>query len=662
MENVTLKSIEVQTLEDFQPSLDYVKNLRERVLLQELKDFIKSDFDKTYGKVCLLYGLRRTGKTTMIFQSIAQMSQENQKKSVYINCTEKDTVVQVVRDIQNLYKNGFMYFFLDEVTKMEDFAALSSLFADNLAKKNIKIVLSGTDSLSLWLAKSSALFDRTKIIHTTMIPFYEFKILYPNATLDDFIEYGGTLSHESDGLGYFQSEANTYEYIDSAICDNILHSLAYYEKDGAFSDLYPYYSKNELKNIIHRIFQRDSHEFTEKVVYKRFKMADYNLTRNNLARRGEFDTVQAMDEQDTESILQFFKDSISVFDRNEKTNALPVYREVMLTLKNYLDKLDIVQTIPVVTATDSSISDPIIKDHVVLAQPGIRYSEAKSLVDTLAWRSTLNRHSESTLLQIENEILNAVKGKLLEDLILLNTQKALGDDFKVFQLQFNPVYGVVQRQGEFDMIVYQKSTNECSIFEIKHAQERVERQMQHLIDPEKCAWAEQHYGTIVEKKVLYMGPTLPDKFQGVSYQNASDYLHDLLYKDTNYNRWKMNLNPEQQLVWNALQENLSLFIVTKDGNPIRIQKQGKTSEPYDSLVDVIEDYGSVVQELLKKGCIGFPNTVYSYYGLNSLLHEVQKQLIQEGKDPQAFRNCIDAINKEFDEKFTDDISKENELS
>ena len=48
--------------------------------------------------------------------------------------------------------------------------------------------------------------------------------------------------------------------------------------------------------------------------------------------------------------------------------------------------------------------------------------------------------------------------------------------------------------------------------------------------------------------------------------------------------------------------------------------------------------------------------------MNSLLHEVQKQLIQEGKDPQAFRNCIDAINKEFDEKFTDDISKENELS
>ena len=276
--DINLYKLNFQFLEDIEDDLRYVKTLKERYLTNELKYYIYQSNQAVYGKVCLLYGLRRTGKTTMMFQTISDMDPSMQRQSVYVNCTIQDNVIELVHDLLSLIHSGYKYFFIDEVTKMPDFISLASLFSDRLAKADVRIVLTGTDSLSLWLAKGNELFDRSFMIHTTYIPFYEFKYLFPEGTLDDFIEYGGTLSHENNKLGYFQTADKTYEYIDNAICDNLLHSLEYYNQDGIFSELYPYYTRNELKNIIHRIIQLDSHKFTEYVVLKKFKMGDYNVT------------------------------------------------------------------------------------------------------------------------------------------------------------------------------------------------------------------------------------------------------------------------------------------------------------------------------------------------------------------------------------------------
>ena len=144
------RNINIQVLDDFAKDLQYVNTLKERYLINDLKRYIYSPNKDAYGKVCLLYGLLHTGKTTMMFQTISDMDLSMQKQSVSINCTVKDNVVSLVNEMLSLIKAGYKYFFIDEVTKMPDFVSLASLFSDRLAKADVRILLTGTDSVSLW--------------------------------------------------------------------------------------------------------------------------------------------------------------------------------------------------------------------------------------------------------------------------------------------------------------------------------------------------------------------------------------------------------------------------------------------------------------------------------------------------------------------------------
>ena len=68
------------------------------------------------------------------------------------------------------------------------------LFSDYFAAKGAKIVIAGTDSLGIMLAQSDILYDRIQMIHTSYIPFAEFSKLIENDSVDEYIEYGGTLT------------------------------------------------------------------------------------------------------------------------------------------------------------------------------------------------------------------------------------------------------------------------------------------------------------------------------------------------------------------------------------------------------------------------------------------------------------------------------------
>ena len=81
-------------------------------------------YGKPQDKVFILYGLRRTGKTTMIRQIFAEMNDAELAKAAFIQITAKDTLADVNRDLKALEAQGFRYVFLDEVTLMEDFICL----------------------------------------------------------------------------------------------------------------------------------------------------------------------------------------------------------------------------------------------------------------------------------------------------------------------------------------------------------------------------------------------------------------------------------------------------------------------------------------------------------------------------------------------------------
>ncbi len=87
-----------------------VENYEKRDCYSLLKKYIEGNYD---GKICILYGLRRTGKTTMLFQMIGELPME---KTAYIKMKPSDNMSLLAKDLRKLYQSGYRYVFIDEIT------------------------------------------------------------------------------------------------------------------------------------------------------------------------------------------------------------------------------------------------------------------------------------------------------------------------------------------------------------------------------------------------------------------------------------------------------------------------------------------------------------------------------------------------------------------
>ena len=102
-------------------------NLKSRPCLHAIQEFLNSDND---SRVLILYGLRRTGKTTVMQQTIAGLTNEQFHQAAFLQVKSGDTLASVNQDMKQLQSQGFHYVFLDEVTLMEDFIEGAALFPD----------------------------------------------------------------------------------------------------------------------------------------------------------------------------------------------------------------------------------------------------------------------------------------------------------------------------------------------------------------------------------------------------------------------------------------------------------------------------------------------------------------------------------------------------
>ena len=148
-----------------------VVGLKKRECFNELHNYV---YGNSTDRVMILYGLRRTGKTTLIRQLIAAMNADMRSKTAYIQINSSIDLAKINLDLKQLAKQGYKYIFIDEVTLMEDFIEGAALFSDIYASSGMKIVLSGTDSLGFIFSEDRELYDRCFMIHTTFVPYREF--------------------------------------------------------------------------------------------------------------------------------------------------------------------------------------------------------------------------------------------------------------------------------------------------------------------------------------------------------------------------------------------------------------------------------------------------------------------------------------------------------
>lgn len=495
-----------ETLRSFAKS---VRGYRRRECFQQLCDYVYGD---PQDKVFILYGLRRTGKTTMIRQIFAEMRDTELVKAAFIQITAKDTLADVNRDLKILEAHGFRYVFLDEVTLMEDFIEGAALFSDVFAACGMKIVLSGTDSLGFLFTEDEQLYDRCVLLHTTFIPYREFETVLGIHGIDEYIRYGGTMS--LGGIHYnenstFASKEKTDEYVDTAIACNIQHSLRCYQYEGHFRHLRDLYDKNELTSAINRVVEDINHRFTLEVLTQDWKSHDLGISASNL-RRDRENPTDILDRIDLMAVTNSLRKLLEIRNKAEQTIELDDIH--VAEIKEYLDLLDLTREIDVLHLPDVSTKS----SRTVIAQPGLRYAQADELIRSLLLDETFSALSLAERTVVQERILTEIKGRMLEDIVLLETKLA-NPKKQVFVLQF-PI-------GEFDMVVFDPEAGSCQIFEIKHSEEAVSQQYRHLVNEEKCAQTEHRYGSITGKFVLYRGKN--QVLDGIPYQNVEGYLRNL---------------------------------------------------------------------------------------------------------------------------------------
>ena len=475
-----------------------------------LQKFVNGSYD---GKICILYGLRRTGKTTLLFQMLSELPIE---KTAYIKVQTTDDMSRLTKDLKVLFELGYRYVFIDEITLLNDFIDTAAVLSDVFSMMGMKIVVSGTDSLGFAMANRDELYDRSVTIHTSFIPFREYARLLNIRSVDSYIEYGGTLKMENMSFDdpdaafdevAFRDDESTRKYIDTAISRNIQHTLKNDHYGEYFNQLRELYEKGELTNVINRIVQHMNHRFVLRVVEDEFKSHDFGSAKELLLHDLPAERATVLYDVNEKQILERLKAIIEVKEKSETT--VPITQEHIDKVKKYLLMLDLIVNCPERYESGKQA------EHIVFSQSGMRYAIAKALVYSLMQDAYFASIPEADKAYITGKILDDVKGRMLEDIVLLEVCKAEPSTMEAFKFKFDA-------GGELDMVIYDKTSQNCRIYEIKHSAKVNEKQTIHLRDAEKCQIVENRFGPISGKFVLYRGK---DTFaEGVQYLNVENFL------------------------------------------------------------------------------------------------------------------------------------------
>ena len=197
-----------------EPSLQYQK----RDAYGIMEDYLtRGDL---LNKVGIVSGMRNTGKTVILMQLACSPVCRGNAAYITLNYRECD-VAALCGYISTLYRRvGIRYFFIDEVTRADGFVDYANGLADKwTVGKTIKIVLSGTDSLSFALAKQESLHHRYIEAKTTPMGYREYSRLTGKGDVLDYIRSGGVFWENKP------SEAVLDDYLRTSVVENIYNTI-----------------------------------------------------------------------------------------------------------------------------------------------------------------------------------------------------------------------------------------------------------------------------------------------------------------------------------------------------------------------------------------------------------------------------------------------------
>ena len=511
------------------PNTDYKEK---RDCYKQLQDFIYTS--KKEGRILALYGIRRTGKTVLLNQLADELEKKNIPYKYYIvrNKTTFDKLDDLLYDDK---EKGIKYVFIDEITLISDFISWSATLADFYANSGMKIIIAGTDSLSISLASLNRLYDRVTMLNISYVSYGEFNRLL-GLSLDDYIKYGGTLTNSP-----YKDNNAKQNYINSAIIDNILHSLENNEGVQSYPpQLTELYDEGEIKSCINKIINTFNQTVTLKAILKDYKNGPLNNTLSSYNQSN----INYRRYIDVEKVTEYLKKELDIIDKNEMKVKLT--QEHVDLLKVYLRSLNVYISIPVYKSLKKM--GGLTNEIEFISQPGMVYSHAEFLIKAL----NSDEHWKNTGLPDEDRqkfvvrTTNHVCGSILENAVLQNTFLNLesNKDYYVSKVsaQYYPQGKNIRKDNEVDMIIVNEKIDEVYLFEVKNSTHFIENHERHLVDEDFMNYIEENFGHVKGKYVIYNGENKVNEKTGVKHINAEYYFKEIYKLVYNKDSIKKNIS------------------------------------------------------------------------------------------------------------------------
>ena len=228
------------------------KSKEERIIeaIEETNKWWKGEFDlefkprEIYKKITeyldarqmiALTGLRRVGKTTLMLK-IAQDTQEKINKENIFYFSFDDFKKGRIKEIINTYarlmkkdldKETFLFLF-DEIQKVEDWEEQIKRVYDNY--KNIKIIMSGSESLFIKKQSRESLAGRFFEFHIKPLKFKEY-LLFKNKQIENIELYKEEIIKELNNFvicnGFPEIVDKSEEFISKYLKENIIEKIIY---------------------------------------------------------------------------------------------------------------------------------------------------------------------------------------------------------------------------------------------------------------------------------------------------------------------------------------------------------------------------------------------------------------------------------------------------
>lgn len=199
--------------------------------------------DTTKQNILSLYGVRRTGKTFLMYQAIRYLQDKGVSldKIAFITISpDKTESLELMQYIQSLVKvYEIEYVFIDEITYVKDELSLLTELSDCYFE--VKFVLTGTNSAGFLPLFRQYLYGRTLRVSTSYISYNEYIKLVGKCSVLEYIRQGGILQtnvlYEDTHKTYLEQRAELSKaYIDTAIIQNLFGTI---KQSDYFSDKYP---------------------------------------------------------------------------------------------------------------------------------------------------------------------------------------------------------------------------------------------------------------------------------------------------------------------------------------------------------------------------------------------------------------------------------------